>query len=156
MISLDEAQRRGIVIGLAGETDKPVARLDIDELLLQYPKTFNLFLLALAYLQDETKSNDDNELKKMNYFQVAGMSKTHIMLKLLILIWRLGIHGLPLRDWDGVPGSQNDSEEGSYCPHGTRLFPTWHRPYLAMMEVISPIKSPFFRTAYAWAANHLS
>ena len=79
MITLDEAQRKGIVIGLGGETDKPVARLDVDELLFLHPKTFNLFLLALADLQDETKSNND----KMGYFQVAGMSESYIFLKLL-------------------------------------------------------------------------
>lgn len=82
MAALDEAQRRGIVIGLRGETENPVARLDVDELLYNYPKTFNLFLLALADLQDETKSNDD----KMGYFQVAGTSKSCIMFKLLVLI----------------------------------------------------------------------
>ena len=82
MTTPDEAQRKGIVIGLRGETDKPVTRLDVDEFLLQYPKAFNLFLLALADLQDETKSNDD----EMDYFQVAGMSKSYFMLKLLILI----------------------------------------------------------------------
>lgn len=82
MANLDEAQRKGIVLGLSGETDNPVTRLDVDELLFYYPKTFNLFLLALADLQDETKSNDD----KMGYFQVAGMAKPYIMLKLLVLI----------------------------------------------------------------------
>ncbi|KAL8792906.1 MAG: hypothetical protein Q9195_004483 [Heterodermia aff. obscurata] len=109
-MSLDEAQRKGIVLGLKDATGQLRERLDIDELLFRHPKTFNLFLLALAELQDETKSNKD----KMGWFQIAG------------------IHGLPLQDWDGVKASSTG--KGSYCPHGTILFPTWHRPYLAMME----------------------
>lgn len=53
----------------------------------------------------------------------------------------IGIHGLPLRDWDGakVPSGGN----GSYCPHGIMSFPTWHRPYLAMMDA-GPEDSMFF------------
>jgi tyrosinase len=49
-----------------------------------------------------------------------------------------GIHGLPKSPWDGVevqtkePG---DRQQSGYCTHGSILFPTWHRPYLAMIEV---------------------
>lgn len=75
MTTLDDAQEKGIVIGLSGETDKPVSRLDVDELLLEHPKTFNLFLLALVDLQDAEKSRND----KMGYFQVAGMTNVLIM-----------------------------------------------------------------------------
>lgn len=52
-----------------------------------------------------------------------------------------GIHGLPRAFWDGVksPNKQVDPQgrwagEG-YCAHSRPTFPTWHRPYLAMMEV---------------------
>ena len=68
MTSLDEAQKKGIVLGLNVATVQLRERLDVDELLSRYPKTFNLFLLALAELQDETKSNND----KMGWFQIAG------------------------------------------------------------------------------------
>ena len=68
MTSLDEAQKKGIVLGLKDATAQLRERLDVDELLSRYPKTFNLFLLALAELQDETKSNND----KMGWFQIAG------------------------------------------------------------------------------------
>ena len=75
MTTLDDAQKKGIVIGLSGETDKPVSRLDIDELLLKHPKTFNLFLLALKDLQDAEKHEND----KLGYFQVAGMINVLLM-----------------------------------------------------------------------------
>ena len=59
MTSLDEAQKQGITLGLNDATGQLRERLDVDELLFRYPMTFNLFLLALAELQDETKSNND-------------------------------------------------------------------------------------------------
>ena len=70
MVTLDEAQKQGIVIGLNDVTGEVRERLDIDELLLRHPKTFNLYLLALADLQDEAKSNAD----KMGFFQIAGLN----------------------------------------------------------------------------------
>ena len=69
MVTLDEAQKQGIVLGLKEVTGKVRERLDIDELLLRHPKTFNLYLLALADLQNEAISNKD----KMGWFQIAGM-----------------------------------------------------------------------------------
>jgi len=78
---LKEAQKQGIVLGLNEVTGEVRDRLDVDELLLLHPKTFNLYLLALAYLQDEANSNKD----KMGYFQIAGMLKNRLPLKLLML-----------------------------------------------------------------------
>ena len=48
-----------------------------------------------------------------------------------------GIHGLPFQQWDGSGGTQpvQGSEWGGYCTHGSVLFPTWHRPYVACYEV---------------------
>ena len=43
----------------------------------------------------------------------------------------LGIHGRPYRSWSGVKGVQ----ASGYCTHSSILFPTWHRPYLALFEV---------------------
>ena len=46
----------------------------------------------------------------------------------------LGIHGMPFEAWDGVEGANGISD--GYCPHRHHLFPTWHRPYLALVEEI--------------------
>src|ERR1700726_4515414 len=48
-----------------------------------------------------------------------------------------GIHGFPYKQWQGSGGTtQNPNARwGGYCTHGTVLFPTWHRPYLAIYEV---------------------
>lgn len=51
------------------------------------------------------------------------------------LIQSAGIHGRPFKSFDGVepqPGNQNNG----YCTHVSILFPTWHRPYLALYEQI--------------------
>lgn len=53
----------------------------------------------------------------------------------------LGIHGYPDIPWDGVTGE--DYIVG-YCTHSSVLFPTWHRPYLALFEVLSPISISMF------------
>src|SRR5260221_22795 len=48
------------------------------------------------------------------------------------------IHGLPYRPWDGAVGSRPWNPRttwGGYCTHGSVLFPTWHRPYVALYEV---------------------
>ena len=51
-----------------------------------------------------------------------------------------GIHGLPFAQWEGAGGTHpiQGSGWGGYCTHGSVLFPTWHRPYVALYEV-SPI-----------------
>ena len=80
MVTLDEAQEQGIVLGLNEVTGEVRERLDIDELLLRHPKTFNLYLLALANLQNEATSNKD----KMGWFQIAGMLSRTLSVKLLM------------------------------------------------------------------------
>ena len=37
--------------------------------------------------------------------------------------------------WDDVAAGKDTSQAPGYCAHATTIFPTWHRPYLAMMEV---------------------
>ena len=103
-----------VVLGLKSVTGV-LPRQDIDILLGDDPDVLNLFLLALAAIQADKMNKE-----WMGYFQIAG------------------IHGLPKRYWDGVEAP--NKEEGStapsgYCPHGMATFPTWHRSYLAMMEV---------------------
>jgi tyrosinase len=50
-----------------------------------------------------------------------------------------GIHGLPYVEWEGAGGANpvKGSQWGGYCTHGCVLFPTWHRPYVALYEVSS-------------------
>jgi hypothetical protein len=66
MDKLNQAQTNGVVIGLKDVADV-VPRLDVDQLLLQEPDTFNLFLIALGDLQQ-----DPNITDIMSYYQVAG------------------------------------------------------------------------------------
>ncbi|KAF5875638.1 putative tyrosinase protein [Botrytis fragariae] len=46
-----------------------------------------------------------------------------------------GIHGRPYLPYDGVQASPGDENNG-YCTHVSILFPTWHRPYLALYEQV--------------------
>ena len=69
---------------------------------------WNLYLLALNRFKGMSQTD------KLSYYQVSG------------------IHGRPFTAWDGVRLDRN----GGYCTHGTVLFPTWHRPYLALYEQI--------------------
>jgi hypothetical protein len=62
-----EAQRAGVVLGLPDVDGKHVPRRDVDDLLLNEPDTFNLFLLALIDLK-----KDSNRDEKMGYYQLAG------------------------------------------------------------------------------------
>ena len=45
-----------------------------------------------------------------------------------------GIHGLPPTEWDGSGGSSSAGSWKGYCTHGMTIFPTWHRPYVALFE----------------------
>ncbi|OJD40032.1 tyrosinase [Diplodia corticola] len=107
MGSLAQAQADGVVIGLKGLSGIHPRR-EIDDLVVNEPDMFNLFILALESLQKDEGAHQN----KMGYFQIAG------------------IHGLPKRDWDGVQGEKPG--QGGYCTHNSILFPTWHRPYLAI------------------------
>ncbi|KAK4681516.1 hypothetical protein QC764_108060 [Podospora pseudoanserina] len=46
-----------------------------------------------------------------------------------------GIHGMPHQTWGGVRPTPGNEETG-YCTHSSILFPTWHRPYLALYEQV--------------------
>ncbi|KAI9895089.1 MAG: hypothetical protein M1814_000314 [Vezdaea aestivalis] len=69
---------------------------------------FDLYIQALQLFQ----ANDQSQL--LSYYQVSG------------------IHGRPYLAWDGVNGQYPTG----YCTHASVLFPTWHRPYLALYEQI--------------------
>ncbi|KAF2747125.1 Di-copper centre-containing protein [Sporormia fimetaria CBS 119925] len=99
------------VLGVPGVGDSiPHPRLEIREL-EKNPEQWNVYLLGLARLQ----SKDQND--KLSYYQLAG------------------IHGKPYMPWDGV-GQGPSNSGGGYCPHGSNLFPTWHRPYLSLVEQV--------------------
>jgi hypothetical protein len=65
--TLAEAQSAGDVLGLKSTAGVVVPRRDIDDLLLNEPNTFNLFLLALIDLKE-----DANRDSKMGFYQLAG------------------------------------------------------------------------------------
>ncbi|KAK7698938.1 hypothetical protein SLS57_012491 [Botryosphaeria dothidea] len=79
MASIAQAQANGVVVGLKSVSEvKP--RREIDDLVVNEPDVFNLFLLALESLQKSQGGKED----KMSYFAIAG------------------IRGFPQREWDNV------------------------------------------------------
>ncbi|KAI0647845.1 photo-regulated tyrosinase [Trametes meyenii] len=65
-----------------------------------------------------------------------------------------GIHGLPYTPWNDVGPTQGNRWLG-YCTHGSVLFPTWHRPYVALFEQIlqqyaKQIAATYIRDTAAW------
>lgn len=75
---LNKAHEQGLVVGLR-DAAGVVPRLDIDELLLEYPATFNLLVLALKELkgEDDVSWPVPAEFKvakadKFSFFQIAG------------------------------------------------------------------------------------
>ena len=65
--ALKDAHKKGIVVGLKAISETQL-RQDIDLFLYNDPDAFNLFLLALAKLQDPEMANE-----KMGFFHIAGM-----------------------------------------------------------------------------------
>ena len=72
----------------------------------------------------------------MSYFQIAGTRHLPATMQQLTTE---GIHGYPHIAWDGVSG--NGTYAG-FCMHSDQLFPSWHRPYLALFEVRRTILRP--------------
>lgn len=52
----------------------------------------------------------------------------------LTLLYQTGIHGAPKIPYQQDPAGPFNWNLG-YCTHSSRLFTTWHRPYVALMEV---------------------
>lgn len=76
------------------------------ELLLRLQMRRDVCLLAFEAVQKLPPTD------KWSFFQIGG------------------IHGLPYTLYDGAG---KEGEEG-YCKHGSPLFPTWHRPYVMLLE----------------------
>ncbi|OCL09432.1 Di-copper centre-containing protein [Glonium stellatum] len=127
---LEDAQTNGYVLGLKELTGGDGLRRDIDDLLVHEPEAFNIFVLALLNLQEDSPKRTAD---KMGYFQVAG------------------IHGLPLTLWnsEGVKLNKMDQYGSGYCHHGHLGFGPWHRPYLAMMEANFP-ELKYFDAVRRW------
>jgi tyrosinase len=118
-----------------GETKGAVApnRLEINDLIK--PENHDMFSLYIQALSKPLfrlylTSNQHIDLQTAAMFDASQSDPvSHFGIG--------GIHGLPYARWEGsgdtnpVPGSQL----GGYCTHGTVLFPTWHRPYVALYEV---------------------
>ena len=84
-------------------------RLEIRRL-QQDPYQWNLYLLGLNRFQNM------NQSMQTSYYQIAG------------------IHGRPFIPWDNVAFAPGRT--GGYCTHSSTLFPTWHRPYVALFEQV--------------------
>jgi tyrosinase len=90
----------------------------------------NLFILALRFYVDM------DPLDRDSFWQTAGMF-FFFRPPLLIITWltrRIGIHGLPYMPWNESTLPQSVPVLG-YCTHNSVLFPSWHRPYVALFEV---------------------
>lgn len=99
---------QGPQAGINIVTDERPFRQDINVLQSSGP-AFDLYILALQQFVQQ------NQTSQLSYYQIAG------------------IHGLPYIEWDGVSGQY----QRGYCPHESILFPSWHRPYLALFDVYS-------------------
>ncbi|OCH83762.1 Di-copper centre-containing protein [Obba rivulosa] len=93
--------------------DKPAPnRLEFREF-VKDRRQFSLYVQALQRMQDHEFSND---------FSFAAIG---------------GIHGYPFVQWgnSGAPSPPTNKDHfGGYCTHGSVVFPTWHRPYVALYE----------------------
>ncbi|KAH8656637.1 hypothetical protein BGZ60DRAFT_145468 [Tricladium varicosporioides] len=99
----------GVKTGIDAKTGARPARRNIYDL-YKDEKQFALYIQAMNTLM----KTDEKTLT--SWFSIAG------------------IHGRPYTTWDGVDAKSGLG--GGYCPHGNSLFPTWHRPYLALIEQI--------------------
>ncbi|KAJ8073000.1 hypothetical protein PM082_019866 [Marasmius tenuissimus] len=86
-------------------------RLEINDF-IKNEAHFSLYVQALIKLQQKDQKEVDS------FFQIGG------------------IHGLPAAQWDpdSPRGPGDDQQWLGYCTHGDVLFPTWHRPYMILME----------------------
>jgi len=100
----------GATPGPSGPGFNQPNRLEINALISQ-PIPFSLYIQALSLLE-QTQQGDP-----ASHFQLGG------------------IHGLPFLAWDGAGEKPVDPQAWlGYCTHGSMLFPTWHRPYVALYE----------------------
>jgi tyrosinase len=118
--ALKDAQGKGLTVGVIPSNGTQSLRLEIDDL-IQDEDLANLYFLALEAFQSDPESS-----KAFSFFEISG------------------IHGQPYRPWDNVtsaganapfPSGTTRWDKTGYCSHGSVIFPTWHRAYLAQFEV---------------------
>ncbi|KAF2135447.1 uncharacterized protein K452DRAFT_323045 [Aplosporella prunicola CBS 121167] len=100
---------RADTFAITGVSGSVQPRLEI-RTLAQDSVSWNLFLLAM----DRFLNTNQNDM--LSFYKVSG------------------IHGVPFENWDGVPGAPSDWS--GYCPHGSNLFGSWHRPFIALLEQV--------------------
>ena len=105
---------------------------------------FDLYILSLQQFQQQ------NQSALLSYYQVAG-DVPLLVFDVWLLTRGQGIHGRPYIAWDGVQGAF----QIGYCTHSSILFPTWHRPYVALFEVHFILRPKFHFSNSCWIANHL-
>ncbi|KAF9465388.1 common central domain of tyrosinase-domain-containing protein [Collybia nuda] len=94
-------------------TGEVYPRLEIQDL-VKKREQFSLFIQAWLNIRDPNSKN-------------VPVAAQHVQIG--------GIHGLPYENWPGDPaGKQVDANWQGYCNHGSVLFPTWHRPYIMLLE----------------------
>ncbi|KAK7415280.1 hypothetical protein QQX98_006029 [Neonectria punicea] len=110
--SLVTAQDRYPITGISVPEGSAVPlRQNINELQAAGGAQWDLYIRSLVDMHN--KDADD----PLSFFQVAG------------------IHGKPYVEWNNT-GDKNTKGWQGYCPHGERLFLTWHRPYVVLYEQV--------------------
>ncbi|KAG1810849.1 common central domain of tyrosinase-domain-containing protein [Suillus subaureus] len=118
------------VIGRKG-TGGVFDRLPIETLEKDHPYQFALFILAFAVIQQRPDAPQVVGEPAGTFMEIAS------------------IHGRPFIEWAGdrnkntsTDYSATDKKDtnpvparfGGYCNHGSVFFPTWHRPYVMLLE----------------------
>lgn len=104
-------------------------------------RSINLQHLVLPSISSFSQPRLFNSWMNLNCFP---SSKFQVSITLPGRNWMLtmdsGIHGYPTIEWDNAPG--NPAWGWGYCTHDSVLFPTWHRPYVALYEVSHEANHP--------------
>ncbi|KAK7614604.1 hypothetical protein BKA81DRAFT_405807 [Phyllosticta paracitricarpa] len=140
---LSRRQGNGGTFAITGaDSGSTELRLEIRDL-KRSKEQWNLYLLGLQKFQ----AMDQND--KLSWYSI------------------MGIHGMPFKDWDGVPSTGYNKI--GYCVHSSNIFMTWHRPYAALYEQLlwghvqdvanalpeSPDKAAWVQAAKSFRAPYL-
>ncbi|KAK7953523.1 hypothetical protein PG988_014217 [Apiospora saccharicola] len=95
--------------GVNQQTGERPDRLEINGFASSNSPGWDLFVQCLSDIQQRPQTTIDS------WYQISG------------------IHGRPYAAWDNGKRAQG-AQAGGYCPHSSVLFPTWHRPYIQLLE----------------------
>ncbi|TFY66267.1 hypothetical protein EVG20_g4820 [Dentipellis fragilis] len=107
------SKSRVVITGaVGGNTEGALApnRIEINKF-VEIEDQFSLYIRALQAIYNVDES------EPTSFFQIGG------------------IHGLPYISWNGSGADAESTQWQGYCTHASVLFPTWHRPYMALLEV---------------------